>query len=129
MINCPTAIASGVDAARAVIDTVARKRRCVLTNWLGSGSASEARRLFAAARIPTFETPDDAVTGFMHVVRYRRGQDIIMEVPVVDADGIHSRRRRGALDRRNSAGPRARVAFTDRCARPLAVLRHSHCRV
>jgi acetyltransferase len=53
----------------------------VLTNWLGSGSAYESRRLFAAARIPTFETPDDAVTGFMHVVRYRRGQDIIMEVP------------------------------------------------
>jgi acetyltransferase len=81
VINCPTATASGVDAARAVIETVARKHRCVLTNWLGSGSASEARRLFAAARIPTFETPDDAITGFMHVVRYRRGQDIIMEVP------------------------------------------------
>jgi acetyltransferase len=81
VINCPTAIASGVEAARAVIDTVANKRRCVLTNWLGSGSAHEARRLFSAARIPTFETPEDAIKGFMHVVRYRRGQDIILEVP------------------------------------------------
>jgi acetyltransferase len=81
VINCPTAIASGVEAAHAVIETVSRTRRCVLTNWLGSESANQARRLFAAARIPTFETPDDAVTGFMHLVRYRRGQDIIMEVP------------------------------------------------
>jgi acetyltransferase len=81
VINCPTAIASGVEAARAVIDTVARKRKRVLTNWLGSGSAYEARRLFSDARIPTFETPEDAIKGFMHLVRYRRGQDIIMEVP------------------------------------------------
>ena len=81
VLNCPTAIASGVEAAQAVIDAVAGKRRCVLTNWLGSERAYEARRLFAAARIPTFETPEDATTGFMHLVRYRRGQDIIKEVP------------------------------------------------
>ena len=81
VINCPTAIASGVEAARAVIDVVAHKRQRVLTNWLGSGSAYEARRLFSEARIPTFETPEDAIRGFMHLVRYRRGQDIILEVP------------------------------------------------
>ena len=81
VINCPTAIASGVEAARSVIETVARRRRRVLTNWLGSGHAIEARRLFSAARIPTFETPEDAIRGFMHLVRYRRGQEIIMEVP------------------------------------------------
>jgi acetyltransferase len=86
VINCPTAIASGVEAARAVIETASRKRPCVLTNWLGSERANEARRLFAAARIPTFETPDDAITGFMHLVRYRRGQDIIMEVPSATAE-------------------------------------------
>ena len=81
VLNCPTAIASGVEAAQAVIDAVAGKRRCVLTNWLGSERAYEARRLFAAARIPTFETPEDAISGFMHLVRYRRGQGIIREVP------------------------------------------------
>jgi acetyltransferase len=81
VLNCPTAIASGVEAAQAVIGAVAGRRQCVLTSWLGSGSASEARRLFAAARIPTFETPEDAINGFMHVVQHRRGQDIIKEVP------------------------------------------------
>jgi acetyltransferase len=81
VLNCPTAIASGVEAAQAVIAAVAGKRRSVLTNWLGSGRAYEARRLFAAAHIPTFETPEDAISGFMHWVRYRRGQDIIREVP------------------------------------------------
>jgi acetyltransferase len=81
VINCPTALASGVEAAQAVIETVAPKRKRVLTNWLGSGSAYEARRLFSEARIPTFETPEDAIRGFMHLVRYRRGQDIILEVP------------------------------------------------
>jgi len=81
VLNCPTAIASGIEAAQAVIGAAAGKRRCVLTNWLGSGSAADARRLFAAARIPTFETPEDAISGFMHLVQYRRGQAIIKEVP------------------------------------------------
>ena len=87
-INCPTAVASGVEAAQAVIDTVARRRKCVLTNWLGSSSAQEARRLFSAARIPTFETPDDAIAGFMHWVRYRRGQEIILQAPPSVATGF-----------------------------------------
>lgn len=81
VLNCPTAIASGVEAAQAVIDAVAGKRRCVLTNWLGAASAHEAKSLFAAAHIPTFETPEDAISGFMHLVRYRQRQDIIREVP------------------------------------------------
>jgi acetyltransferase len=67
-INCPTAVASGVEAARAVVGAAAGKRRAVLTTWLGSGAALEARRLFATAGIPTYETPDDAVGGFMHLV-------------------------------------------------------------
>jgi acetyltransferase len=80
-LNCPTAIASGIDAAQAVIDCVAKKRAAVLTSWLGAGAAVEARRSFSKARIPTYETPDKAIRGFMHLVHYRRGQEILLEVP------------------------------------------------
>jgi acetyltransferase len=37
--------------------------------------------LFAAARLPTYDTPEKATRGFMHLVRYRRGQETLMEVP------------------------------------------------
>ncbi len=81
VLNCPTAIASGVEAAQAVIDCVAKKRPSVLTSWLGAGAAIEARRFFSKASIPTYETPDKAIRGFMHLVHYRRGQEILLEVP------------------------------------------------
>ena len=81
VLHCPTAIASGVEAAQAVIEAAKGKERALLTNWLGSGEADEARRLFAAAHLPSYDTPEKAVRGFMHLVRYRRGQNLLMEVP------------------------------------------------
>lgn len=80
-LNCPTAVTSGTEAAQAVIDTVAGRRRCVLTSWVGEQTARDARERFAAAGIPSYGTPEQAVQGFMHIVRYRRSQDMLMETP------------------------------------------------
>jgi acetyltransferase len=81
VINCPTAIASSIEAARAVAGLVRGKRRPVLANWLGARDLPAARALFAEAGIPAYDTPTEAVRGLMHVVGYRKGQDIIIEVP------------------------------------------------
>lgn len=81
VLNCPTAVASGADAAQAVVATAEGCETPTLTNWLGSRSAEKARALFAAARLPTYDTPEKATRGFMHLVRYRRGQETLMEVP------------------------------------------------
>jgi acetyltransferase len=87
VLNCPTALAPSEDAARAVIDAIAAaepgmlRGRNIITSWLGEHSARAARRLFAEARIPTYETPDSAVTGFLHRVHYRRNQELLMETP------------------------------------------------
>jgi acetyltransferase len=81
ILNCPTAIASSLDAAHAVVDGLKGIHRAVLTSWLGAESAAESRRLFTLAGIPTYDTPEKAVRGFMHLVRYQRGQDTLMEVP------------------------------------------------
>lgn len=80
-LNCPTAVASGDDAAAAVVAAARTSKVPILTTWLGSGSAAAARDMFAAAKIPTFDTPEKATRGFMHMVRYRRGQETLMEVP------------------------------------------------
>src|SRR5690606_35705842 len=39
------------------------------------------RRLFARHRIPTYDTPGKAVRGFMHLVHYRRNQEMLMQTP------------------------------------------------
>ncbi|WP_054032700.1 bifunctional acetate--CoA ligase family protein/GNAT family N-acetyltransferase [Desulfatitalea tepidiphila] len=85
ILNCPTAVASGTEAARAVVDTLKKSGRAgsqgIFTSWLGIDAAREARRIFAENRIPTYETPGEAVRGFMQIVRYRRSQEMLMETP------------------------------------------------
>jgi acetyltransferase len=86
-LNCPTALTTPGAAAQAVIDTLAalpaatRRGRNLLTAWLGAQSAAAARALFNAAHIPTYETPEDAVTALLHRVRYQRNQALLMETP------------------------------------------------
>jgi acetyltransferase len=87
VLNCPTAIADPTEAAEAVIETIGNRRRLVLTNWLGAGAAAPARALFARAGIPTYETPDQAVRAFMHLVQYRRNQELLRQVPRTVGDG------------------------------------------
>jgi len=81
VLNCPTAIASGTDAARAVVETVGDSRNCVLTSWLGDEGAREARQMFAQHGLPSYDTPDRAVRAFMHMVNYRRNQESLTETP------------------------------------------------
>lgn len=81
VLNCPTAVADSIEAARAVIGAAEGTRRPILTSWLGDGAATESRRLLAAHRLPTYETPDDAVRAFMHLARYRQNQDLLMQTP------------------------------------------------
>ena len=85
VMNCPTAIGSSVDAARAVIETIKQRptytRRGVLACWIGEGPAEGARQMLREQGIPTYETPTKAVRGFMQMVRFRRSQAMLMEVP------------------------------------------------
>lgn len=92
ILNCPTALASPEEAAHAVIDKlveVPRSRRRasnVFTSWLGGQSASTARRLFNAARIASYDTPERAIAGFLHRVRYQRNQALLLETPPIRPD-------------------------------------------
>jgi len=78
VLNCPVAVASSVDAAQAVLDA---KAKPLLVNWLGSQTDTRARKLFESAGVPAYDTPEKAVRGFMHMVRYRRMQATLQEVP------------------------------------------------
>jgi acetyltransferase len=81
ILNCPTAVTSAVEAARAVIGTVKPHDRCILTNWVGDETAQPARRLLIDAGLPTYDTPEHAVRAFTHVVRFHRNQERLMETP------------------------------------------------
>ena len=92
VLNCPTALAEPEEAARAVIDALAAqpaemlRGRNVFTAWLGEQSATPARRRFESAGIPTYDSPEAAVAGFLHRVRYQHNQALLMETPPARPD-------------------------------------------
>ena len=92
-INCPTTIASGTEAAQAVVDTAADSPRCVLTSWVGDQGTREVRQLFATRGLPSYDTPRRAVRAFMHMVNYRRNQRSLAETPPSVPDEFRWRRR------------------------------------
>jgi acetyltransferase len=95
VLHCPTATISATDAAKAVVDTIAKtsdgvRSNPVLTCWLGDAAVKDARKIFAQNKIPTFETTSEAVTGFMQLVGYGRAQTELMQVPPsVATERIH----------------------------------------
>ncbi|MEJ2453151.1 MAG: bifunctional acetate--CoA ligase family protein/GNAT family N-acetyltransferase [Candidatus Thiodiazotropha sp.] len=82
VLNCPTAVASSTDAAESVIKSFKENPRLpLLSSWVGEGSAAKARALFAQHHIPSYATPEQAVRAFMHMVNYRRNQEMLIETP------------------------------------------------
>jgi len=82
VMHAPTATADSVDAARAVIEATREiKSKNVLTSWVGGEAVAPARMLFQDAGLPTYDTPEQAARAFMHMVKYRRNQELLMETP------------------------------------------------
>ncbi len=81
VMHAPTAVVDSTDAARAVVETLRDEAIPVLTSWVGGETVAPARALFAREGLPTFDAPETAVRAFMHLIRYRRNQDMLMETP------------------------------------------------
>ncbi len=81
VMNAPSALAPPEASARAIVNVVREADLPILTSWLGGEFADKARLVFAGANIPTYDTPENAVRAFMHMVSYRRNQDILTQVP------------------------------------------------
>ncbi|MEJ2202688.1 MAG: bifunctional acetate--CoA ligase family protein/GNAT family N-acetyltransferase [Gemmatimonadota bacterium] len=82
VINCPTAVISREDAARAVANvTAALRGKTLLTSWVGAATTGEALRIFSEAGIPSYDTPEQAIRAFMQLVEQGVRQDMLLETP------------------------------------------------
>ena len=86
VMNVETAVASAPDIAEAVADRVKGGRskklspsKPVLAAWVGTDQA--VAPIFDRAAIPHFSTEDDAVRGFMHLVKHRAATEALMATP------------------------------------------------
>ncbi|MQX35186.1 bifunctional acetate--CoA ligase family protein/GNAT family N-acetyltransferase [Roseospira navarrensis] len=82
VMHAPTAISSPDEIAGKVIDLYNKNKKAhVTTCFVGEGAVANARRMFAHAHIPSYETPDQAVRAFMHTVTFARNRKMLMETP------------------------------------------------
>jgi acetyltransferase len=81
VLHAPTAVTSSVAAADAVAQAVSKTRSNILTCWIGAEAVAPARKLFAKAGIPSYESPGVAVRAFLHRVHYRRNQELLIQTP------------------------------------------------
>jgi acetyltransferase len=81
VIHSPTATVASRDIAEALAPLARGASRNVLSCWLGGDSLAAAREIASKAGMPTFETPEDAVAGFLQIVHYRQNQHLLMQVP------------------------------------------------
>jgi acetyltransferase len=86
VMNVQTAIAPADEIAATVTDVVSKYRqRClgsakpVLTVWLGANQ--KIIDFLSGARIPNYPTEDDAVRGFIHLVKHREVEATLAQVP------------------------------------------------
>lgn len=81
VIHAPSSAVPSIRVAEAVIRAAKETRRAVLASFMGGKSVAEARRMLGDAHIPTFDTVNQAIDAFMHMVRFRRNQELLMQTP------------------------------------------------
>ena len=84
VMNCPTGLASPLDAASAVAELASEGRidgKPVLTCWLGEHTARAGRHILQGAGMASFETPADAAMAVSYLSDWSRAQQALMRVP------------------------------------------------
>lgn len=81
VLDCPTAVASPEDCARALLDGVhaSGSDLPLLTSRVSEETASPGRKILNEAGIATYDTPIQAVTTFMKLVEYCERQESLRE--------------------------------------------------
>jgi len=81
VMHTPNVSAPGEAVAEAACGAAKGRKSAVLACWLGNGGSGRVREIFSSAGIPCYPTPDKAAHGFLHLARYQRNHDMLMQVP------------------------------------------------
>ncbi|MGQ3050494.1 MAG: bifunctional acetate--CoA ligase family protein/GNAT family N-acetyltransferase [Roseateles sp.] len=86
-MHAPTAIVRSEDIARACAPLAREAAGRLMSCWLGDAGVAEARRVFKAAGVATYDTPEEAVRAFAMLARYASNQALLTEAPTASEAG------------------------------------------
>jgi acetyltransferase len=81
----PQAMTNPTETARQLMP-FARLGKPILASWMGGADVREGRNILNAANIPTFDAPEEAIQAFLHMIDYRRNQELLYEAPPAMAE-------------------------------------------
>jgi acetyltransferase len=100
----PQAMSDPTETARQLAPFAKLDRKPILACWIGGAAVGAGRQVLNAAGIPNFEAPEAAIGAFLHMVQYRRNQELLYETPpALPTDRVLD----GATVRRILSGVRA----------------------
>ncbi|SIS59660.1 bifunctional acetate--CoA ligase family protein/GNAT family N-acetyltransferase [Neptunomonas antarctica] len=112
-IHAPTRRAPSVETADEIVKVIRKSPRNILTCWMGRATAIEARNHCNAANVAAFITPEEAVDAFMHMVDYRRNQEVMRQTPA------------SYVEQNTQNHQKAKKIIADAMAEPRDYLKHS----
>jgi acetyltransferase len=86
LLLAPQAMTDPTETARLVAPFARIEGKPVLASWMGGEAVRAGRELLQRAGMPTFDTPEAAIRAFLHMVQYRRAQELLYEAPAAVPD-------------------------------------------
>jgi acetyltransferase len=80
-ILTPQAMTDPTHTAGKLSKLTIPENKALLASWMGGVLMADGVRLLQQARIPTFETPEQAIRGLMNLTSYSRNREILYETP------------------------------------------------
>ncbi|MBY0231762.1 MAG: bifunctional acetate--CoA ligase family protein/GNAT family N-acetyltransferase, partial [Gemmataceae bacterium] len=77
----PQAMTDPTETARQLASFAGTSSKPILACWLGGEGVRAGRDVLGRAGIPTFDSPEAAIKAFLHMVQYRRAQELLYERP------------------------------------------------
>ncbi len=77
----PQAMTDPTETARQLTPFARLEGKPVLASWMGGADVRAGRDLLGQAGIATFDSPEEAIRAFLHLVQYRRSQELLYESP------------------------------------------------
>jgi acetyltransferase len=89
-LNCPTGVASSVEAADGLLAAWTKRPRFgapnLLACWLTATDGASIRARFAAAGLPAFDSIESAIAGCAQLAEFARNQRLMLRVPALGED-------------------------------------------
>jgi acetyltransferase len=77
----PQGAADPVETANIIVELSRQTKKPILSSFMGSDCCWEARRILQKNGIPTFTTPEQAVSTFLYMYIYTKNLELLYETP------------------------------------------------